>query len=481
MAFQTKNIIAKRCIELLVSNGVIPSSDLVQNVNYSPNIGGQVFDLAIRVSKPLFDTEKEFTFEKSVIKSCIYINQYFNIVYNQDYLFRLLLRNNIEIDLSDIIGDKSLLIEHTSLTPVYPIDLSTYRTTVVGDTLYSILKSCEIDVDNDFFVSDDAHQLELTEKIAYKKILTLDSYINCHRKDIYFGKLFIVSLYLKRNMYSDSLISKLNKLYGGVEITKEDINALINVKRSEKKEKLTKRQISKLVVEGYEKFLNQFDHTQMNYTFYSDISKAHKQYKSENKAYYRYQLKKHDRVISVVSKRQEDLLKSLEEKFEGRVSLRFVNDIEIINDKGEHLENKPSKLQHIIVDRYFDRVLKHYPDVERGTLLKAFKLFILSKRYVDKIIVPEDGNIDLSEFFKILDIGEYINKGEDSTYKVNDLIEKICDYTNVVGKIAETLNVQLAVEYLQAMTNIICNFHFEEDLHTIIVSYYREILRMLGI
>ena len=81
----------------------------------------------------------------------------------------------------------------------------------------------------------------------------------------------------------------------------------------------------------------------------------------------------------------------------------------------------------------------------------------------------------------MLDIGEYINKGENSDLKVNDLIEKICDYTNVVANVFETLNVQLLVDYLQLMTNIICNFHFEEDLRSIIVSYYREILRMLGI
>jgi hypothetical protein len=56
------------------------------------------------------------------------------------------------------------IIEHTSLVPVYPLNLATYRISVVGEWIRRALNHCDVPYITRFWVQDSARQVELVRR-----------------------------------------------------------------------------------------------------------------------------------------------------------------------------------------------------------------------------------------------------------------------------------------------------------------------------
>ena len=67
-------------------------------------------------------------------------------------------------------GNEKILIEYVSANPTGPLHIGHGRWAVIGDTLYRLLKTMNIDIDNEFYVNDAGNQIHLfNESIEAKK------------------------------------------------------------------------------------------------------------------------------------------------------------------------------------------------------------------------------------------------------------------------------------------------------------------------
>jgi len=134
----------------------------VQAIIWFPVAPFEQYTCAIRFCKRI--TINDFSADDFVEElSCV--GNYLNLILNNRKLVNKV--KDVVSEAGDRYGfsmkcsDLKIAIEHTSLTPVYPINISTFRSSVIGNALTNYYRKFGADVNVHYLVADTARNIEL--------------------------------------------------------------------------------------------------------------------------------------------------------------------------------------------------------------------------------------------------------------------------------------------------------------------------------
>lgn len=476
------NIIVKKCWTELIKNNIITKNDEIQDINFSPKFDNQKYDLAIRVNNCSRENKKYY-FIDVIIEECNVTGFYINIKYNFNKLFELL-EYSIKEDVLFNCRQKSasIIIEHTSLTPVYPINLSTFRSSVIGNALYNLfLTNGYTKLRASFFVDDKARNFELINKLFDPVFFEKNKFLNYNRWDNIIGELYITSVLYSKNKYNGDSRNSIKLMYPNSLITDKEMNDLIygeEIKNSNKKMYLYK------VLEGYDCFFDDYNINKLEYHFASsfsnsllDLNNDNGQYFKENYAYYDSLIKNNNIVISIVNKRHSQLLLNVKKLINSdNLEFVFTEDICFLNNESIEYVDKISDVRFHSVDNYINLLKKNYPDKDDRFLKNALMFDILSYNVDKKITYNEDGYINFNsyeEIVKILNLKietySILNKSKYET----EIIEKILCYSSILNKSILYRSPILIINYMKELISLTKNVSH----NSILIKFVKIILR----
>lgn len=147
-------------LEEIKKSGLFSSLDEVQTVKFSLPRRFKGFDCAIRLSRIDDTLAGKHPSLPYFIRDYVKIGNYINFVFDKECFSEWCW----EI-MNDILSDnyqfqeRNVIVEHTSLTPAYPINIATFRGSVIGDALVRGFRHITKNVSADYFVEDTARQL----------------------------------------------------------------------------------------------------------------------------------------------------------------------------------------------------------------------------------------------------------------------------------------------------------------------------------
>lgn len=297
---------------------------------------------------------------------------YLNVVLNDEYLEEAVLqsiaREGPSFGFDSSLTGSRWVIEHTSINPVYPINVATFRSSVIGNALaHSCVRRGAV-VKTHFWVEDSSRHVKLVVDGLRAMNETVDSLAAMHGKtDHVIGAVFAAALYKSRGRDQTFIDARLRQMFprahfvpsfGEERAATRDANAGASVE-------VECRAISDLCVRGFEGTFEAADISVDSYDVESeectgqvlhdvlqrfndrkdqgvDVGGLHEtdldpsSYLARNVAYYRARLEGGDRVVSVVSHRQRDLmgrvlllLRILWPEMAGNLQIMFFGDVTI--------------------------------------------------------------------------------------------------------------------------------------------------------
>lgn len=154
--------IVDQTLDLLMATQVISQGSEVQEITYFPRSDA---DLAFRMRSPLqlAKPPDDRTLTNSLINHIDVNGHYINITLNCARVAEQVLAdveaagNRYGYDWR--FGGQQVAIEHTSINPVYPINVATFRSSAIGNALARLFASYGASVETHFWVEDMSRQL----------------------------------------------------------------------------------------------------------------------------------------------------------------------------------------------------------------------------------------------------------------------------------------------------------------------------------
>lgn len=147
-------------LEEIKKSGLFSSLDEVQTVKFSLPRRFKGYDCAIRLSCVDNSLTEKIPSLPYFITDYVRIGNYINFVLEKkcfsEWCWELL--NDILSD-NYKLQERNVVVEHTSLTPAYPLNIATFRSSVIGDALVRGFRHITKNVSADYFVEDTARQL----------------------------------------------------------------------------------------------------------------------------------------------------------------------------------------------------------------------------------------------------------------------------------------------------------------------------------
>lgn len=319
-------------LDLLVTTGVLSSRQSVQEVRFRPRFGG---DVAIRVRRDVRQRPRPSARDsmpagvRDIAVSGSYLNLTFETGYLKQRALKILL-NDPSLGLCPASATSpSLAVEHTSMTPVYPINVATYRGTVLGDALARLYSLAGATVTRCFWVDDQARQVKLVAEALRLSNTNLASLARSDDKpDHVVGRVFASALYRSRRSNLYRVASGYDAMFPHARVLPE-VQAFNTSNETHSTTTDSDLDISRYCVGGFAATLRATD-VPIDHFDYTTELRAHQQvdlllrgatgvsgsdasvrdspYYVDNVRYYIAQLLRFDSVISVVSHRQRQLL-----------------------------------------------------------------------------------------------------------------------------------------------------------------------------
>lgn len=200
---EQQSILRRTIANDLVSLGFLNHSEAIASWDIWPN---RDCDVAVRVTGPVRVTTDTDESSTSLVGEVEAVGQYLNI--------RLRLASLIELVGSVSFGLQPTesaampaAIEHTSLTPAYPINLATFRSTAIGVALGGLLRNRGYDPKSYFWVEDEAAQMRLLHEVAsYLRRKGMPTDLPHGKPDHVLGRLLVQARYAMRGATADDEI-----------------------------------------------------------------------------------------------------------------------------------------------------------------------------------------------------------------------------------------------------------------------------------
>jgi len=288
--------------------------------------------------------------------------RYINVDINTRTLCRELIPYVLEkaqnFGFSNIGKGDTLVIEHTSLTPAYPINLSTFRGAIIGDAISNLYRKSGFEVTTHYWVDDYCQQLNLIEYIIKKYSISIEKIkAGLSKEDHSIASLFAYSLFeIRGRELDDTCLQEIVKMFpfssvlrhldflvmsSDIPATRQQVVSAC-MKGIQETMKRSNINIDKFIYSSeVNSMLSKYDGIDrlkllINNLRNDQIDSNIPNYLGRNISYYIYGLKEAKRVISVVSIRQRDvinialdIIKAVNGAISENLMIRFFGDMSI--------------------------------------------------------------------------------------------------------------------------------------------------------
>lgn len=427
------NYFDKWITEELLRIRVINTLENIQMVNWFPSVPYDGYSCAIRFKTSIFNNQ---IVEDSIFDKIDIINNYINVSIGDEILSNKV--SSYVIKQADCYGitefdgmyNEVFAVEHTSQTPSYPINLATFRGSVIGNVVVSMMRKNKIPVSVHYLVADTSRNIDLIlENYSIDKIF---SWGQEAKEDHLCGVLFCNALSkiinLKQELRVCEMFPCVNK------------NLFLTIERDTIKEEYSKddkKKYCEFCIQGHRETLENahididlYDYEtkaikEVDYDFFVDSEIARRNLSEEkisylwiNCAYYSYLAKKYSTVISVVNNRQEQKINEVLTNLKKDIRFKplFYGDVKISDNSITVVDSIKNGHFHS-VDEYV-REASEVISVDRKTICDALKLLLLSKRYSQPISLDVRLFSDLKKYIEIV---IFIRSEIDNMKKTNDV------------------------------------------------------------
>ncbi len=191
--------LAQDVLRVLRDAGALPLEAAPQSIAYFPR---KQTDLAFRFGEPCAADLSEITraCRGTLVREVTASDKYVNVSLNASPLAERVL-SNVEalgarygVDVK--LAGANMLVEHTSLSPVYPLNVSTFRSSVIGNALVHLYRCFGANVQARFWVEDHSRQLAVVRRGLQSLRMTIADLASVAVKiDHGIGAVFAATLY----------------------------------------------------------------------------------------------------------------------------------------------------------------------------------------------------------------------------------------------------------------------------------------------
>lgn len=469
-------------VEELIKSGVISDNHCVQSITFFPPAPYSQYDCSVRVSQCGFLKDDIVLSDGGLIEAYFVIGNYINIVFNVERLINKLYNYVINrkckygFENNEYTG-ANVAIEHTSITPVYPINLATFRSSAVGEALKNLMLFWGANVNTHFFVEDLARQIDLLEYGFHKTNINLDQLEKNEKIDHLLGKIFVLA-YLESHPYSPA-VERLDEMFPFSRST-----ALDSIPPKDYHEN-DKEYLCNKCMDGIKQTLEdtgiEIDSFDLESTFTSGIIlEAFKEpliiqdllqnsnripYYLRNCAYFSKMAGQYNQLFTVISDRQRaTITDTLDALVNNNIHAVFFGDVLVSDDDETNVLDSIKEGTFHSVDQYLTVMTKLYC-VSKDVIIDALKYKILSTKLLKGCFI-DDSNIDqYNDYFRMMMwLRSYIDndykprnilylkyiKNEDRSCVIQ-IIKRIIQFEDVISKINNDFSFHHLTDYINTL------------------------------
>lgn len=471
--------------EELICIRLIHALENIQMINWFPPTPYDGYSCAIRLKT---NVSIQRTLRCGIFDRIDIINNYINVLINDTILSNKV--SSYVIEQANCYGitnddynynyNEVIAVEHTSQTPSYPINLATFRGSVIGNALVSVLRKHKIPVSAHYLVADTSRNINLImENYSIKEIFSWEKEA---KADHLCGALFCNALSKTKKFRQELNVREMFPF--------ANMNLFETLERDAIKEKYSKnerRQYCEFCLRGHKETLERacinidlYDYESevikdMDHNFFVDseaakrnLAKDKVSYLWVNCAYYSYLAKNYSTIISVISNRQEQKISEVLSNFKEDIRLKplFYGDVKILDNDIAMFDNIKNGRFHS-VDEYV-RKASEVISVDCKTVFDALKLLLLSKKYYQSISLDVKLFSDLKKYVEII---VFIRREIDAMKKTN----LISGYDAILARyLIKAFSLFAANNICLTNSFSTCNLHKLVAYIEMIVRYLRE-------
>lgn len=407
-------------IDELVRLKILPQDASVQSVIFFPSAPYDEYDCAIRVFERL-QQNTDARSDSKLISRWEMMGNYLNICFYPDEFCRELVSfiDDFSLRAENKYYGKKIAVEHTSITPIYPINLATYRSTVIGEAIKNLLVLAGANVETHFYVEDMARQFDLLRR-GVAAISEADLSLRDGDKiDHQIGRIFTTSYVVdcKENGRPIPIAAhKMNAMF--------PFSHPISIDSLREDCRYTDKELCQMCLDGIKQTLNEVGIEIAQYDFESEclqegIEYAHFKdsevmrllfanslripYNVRNCAYFSFLMKNNDWVFSVISNRQRAVICDSLDFFKSAntINISYFDDVIVNNGEAQAIDLIREGVFHSL-DWYLKAGSaiygRSYRDVNR-----ALKLKLLSTNNNKACFIDDSDVNQYDAYFELLD------------------------------------------------------------------------------
>lgn len=371
----------------------------IQTVSWFPKAPFDIYTCAIRLG-----TKMDFSPKEDNDLKVVCIGNYINILISDNILVNQIIdivkKNKMFGATCNCYYD--VVIEHTSLTPVYPINMATFRSSVIGNALAHYYETHGAFTHVHYLVSDKARNVELVVNYINNNSLPMKGKIDHAYAWAYCMALHQIGKFNKidelRNMFPKYLDD------GQHVQVKDDICTIRNYCDRCIKGHINTLEAAKIFIDDLDYESDAIVYLINNFNdFVEAINSRNSSYLLSNIAYYlKLSCQKHI-VYSVVSSRQQNIIEKsielLDRIYDANIIPIYFNDVTSVSEY-ENVDVIRKGIFHS-VDGYIDEVCKRF-NVSVGEGYSALKLMFLSVNLSEKLVIDYETYSDIKKYIDIL-------------------------------------------------------------------------------
>lgn len=396
-------------LEEIKKSGFLSSLKEVQTVKFSLPRQYKGFDCAIRLSDANNVSIGEKKLLPNFIKDYTKIGNYINFVFDNIKFSRwcweiidCILSNNHQLQ------EGKIVVEHTSLTPAYPINVATFRGSVIGDALVRGFRHINKSVTADYFVEDTARQLDWIPILFDEgKLASLGSKI-----DHCYGRYFAEQC--KKNKNIELTLDEIKSMFPYGDYNHD--NPCLS-KTSDK------QQVGNCCLKGNLETLSKAGIKFDSFHYESCIignDKKDISYIEKNAEFYKSLISVSNSVYTVVPRDQS--VKIVE-------AIRYYNLSKIIKpicfgkvlftENGQQKTDKISQGRFHSIDAFVNELGEYY-HISRNAAFNSIKILLLKENYLENVVFHSLGDEQYQYYLKLnarlKEIHEWINHETDERF-----------------------------------------------------------------
>lgn len=389
----------------------------IQTVSWFPKAPFNIYTCAIRLGTKINFPPKENNDLKVVC-----IGNYINILISDINLVNQVIDIVKKDKMFGVTHNfcRDVVIEHTSLTPVYPINMATFRSSVIGNALVHYCKAHGALPHVHYLISDKARNVELAVNYINNNPLPMKGKIDHAYAWAYCMALHQIGKFSKIDELSKMFPQYLNS--GQHTQIEDNICTIQNYCDRCIQGHINTLEAAKIFVDVLDYESESLGYLVTKYNdFVESLNGVNSSYLLSNIAYYLQLTSQKHCVYSVVSSRQQNIIEKsialLANISNANVVPIYFNDV-ISTSEYENVDAIRKGIFHS-VDGYIDKVCKKF-NVSVGEGFSALKLMFLSVNLSDKLVIDYETYSDIKKYIDIL---YKINHAEDFVLTDNEIMK----------------------------------------------------------